>query len=115
MTHLKIIVVALVSLLVIVMAVQNDAAMSQKIQLKLDLFVFDKISTSEVSVYQVAIIAFLLGLILTGFYAIVERFRLKKKIKLLSAELQDKDQELNSLRNLPITSEDVRSGQTEGN
>ena len=115
MTHLKIIVVVLVSLLFIVIAVQNDAAMSQKIQLKLDLFVFDEISTSEVSVYQVAIIAFLLGLIATGFYAIVEHFRLKKQIKILSAELQDKDQELNSLRNLPITSEDVPSGQTDGN
>jgi hypothetical protein len=115
MTHLKIIVVVLVSLLFIVMAVQNDAAMSQKIQLKLDLFVFDEISTSEVSVYQVAIIAFLLGLIAAGFYAIVEHFRLKKQIKMLSAELQDKDQELNSLRNLPITSEDVPSGQTDGN
>jgi ATP adenylyltransferase len=114
MTHLKIIVVVLVSLLFIVMAVQNDAAMSQKIQLKLDLFVFDEISTGEVSVYQVAIVAFLLGLVAAGFYAIVEHFRLKKQIKLLSAELQDKDQELNSLRNLPITSEDVHSGQTEG-
>ncbi len=115
MTHLKIIVVVLVSLLVIVMAVQNDAAMSQKIPLKLDLFVFHKVSTSEVSVYQVAIIAFLLGLIAASFYAIVEHFRLKRQIKMLTAELQDKDQELNSLRNLPITSEDVHSGQTEGN
>ncbi len=114
MTHLKIILVILVSLLVIVLAVQNDAAMSQKIQLKLDLFVFDEIRTSEVSIYQVAIIAFLLGLIATGVYAVVDRFRLKKRIKILSAELDDKDQELNSLRNLPITSEDVHPGQTDG-
>ena len=114
MTHLKIILMILVTLLVIVMAVQNDAAMSQKIQLKLDLFVFEEIRTSEVSVYQVAIIAFLLGLVTAGFYAIIEHFRLKKQIKMISAELQDKDQELNSLRNLPITSEDVHPAQMDG-
>jgi ATP adenylyltransferase len=114
MTHLKIILVILVSLLVIILAVQNDGAMSQKIEFKLDLFLFDEIRTTEVSIYQVAIIAFLLGLVATGFYTIIEHFRFKKQIKMLSAELQDKDQELNSLRNLPITSEDVHSGQTDG-
>jgi hypothetical protein len=37
----------------------------------------------------------------------IERFRLKRQIKTLTKELQIKDQELNSLRNLPITSDDV--------
>ena len=35
---------------------------------------------------------------------------MKKQLKILSGELQDKDKELNSLRNLPITTDDVGAG-----
>lgn len=107
MTHLKVILVIVVSLLVIVLVVQNHQAMSTAVQFRLNPVFSPEMVTGEVSLYQVAIITFLLGVLSTGIYGMIERFRLKRQIKTLTKELQIKDQELNSLRNLPITSDDV--------
>jgi hypothetical protein len=44
----------------------------------------------------------------------MERFQLKRQIKTLTTVLKEKDKELNSLRNLPIISDNVgikKSGQ----
>ena len=65
------------------------------------------------SVYYIVTISFLFGVILLGLYGIIERFRLMKALKLLRATSQEKDQELNSLRNLPITSEDISQDDTD--
>jgi ATP adenylyltransferase len=59
------------------------------------------------SLYLVSVIAFLAGVFLCGIFGIVERFRLSKRVKALQQESAEKDRELNSLRNLPVTSEDM--------
>ena len=110
MAHLKVILVIVVSLLIIVLAVQNDQAMSTKVQFRVNPLIVREVSSPAVSLYQVTIVSFLFGVIATGIYGMVERFRLKKRIKTLARELEGKDQELNSLRNLPITSDEVNSG-----
>jgi ATP adenylyltransferase len=51
--------------------------------------------------------------LVTGFYGIIERFRLKGEIKTLVSTSREKDKELNSLRNLPITSDDVSPSQVD--
>jgi hypothetical protein len=107
MTHLKVLLVVLVSLAVIVLVVQNHEAMSTAVQFRFNPVFYAEVTTDGVTLYQVAVITFLLGILTTGIYGMVERFRLKRQIKTLTKELEVKDQELNSLRNLPITSEDV--------
>jgi hypothetical protein len=47
----------------------------------------------------------------TGVSTIVERFHLKRRMKALTKELEVKDRELNSLRNLPITSDFTKDTQ----
>jgi hypothetical protein len=111
MAHLKVILVIVVSLLIIVLAVQNDQAMSTKVQFRVNPIIVGEANSPPVSLYQVTIVSFLFGVIATGVYGMLERFRLKKRIKTLTKELEGKDRELNSLRNLPITSDDVNSGQ----
>jgi uncharacterized integral membrane protein len=102
-----VVLVVLVSLAVIVLVVQNHQAMSTTVQLRFNPVFFSEVKTVDVTLYQVAIITFLLGILITGIYGMVERFRLKRQIKTLTKELQVKNRELNSLRNLPITSDDV--------
>ncbi|MBW1668400.1 MAG: LapA family protein [Deltaproteobacteria bacterium] len=109
MRHLKVILVILVALAIIILAVQNNQAMTTTIQFRIDPIFFPEKRIAGVSIYQVVVVAFLLGVLLTGVYGMVERFRLKKRIKMLTKELQVKDQELNSLRNLPITYDDFDS------
>jgi ATP adenylyltransferase len=65
------------------------------------------------SLYFIVTIAFLFGVLVVGFYGIIERFRLKREIKSLLSASREKDKELNSLRNLPITSDDVSPSQVD--
>lgn len=113
MTHLKAIVIILIGLAVVIVAIQNNDAMNTTIQLRVNPVFFAESSTGKISLYQLVLVVFLLGVISTGIYGMVERFRLKRKIKMLTRELEEKDKELSSLRNLPITAEAVSPAQTD--
>jgi uncharacterized membrane protein YciS (DUF1049 family) len=105
MKHFRAIFLVLFVLVVIVIAVQNYDVMSQKVAFKVDLLVFEY-QTAGMMLYVMTVIAFLVGVVFAGFYGISERFRLKRQVKTLAKEAKEKDKELNSLRNLPVTTED---------
>lgn len=107
MTQFKIVIFALVGLLVVVLAVQNHEVMSQPVQFRSDLPLLGEIRTGSVNLYQLVAAAFVFGVLVAGMHGMIEGYRLRRKIKSLTRELQDKDRELNSLRNLPITSQDA--------
>jgi len=111
MNHVRAIGVILFVLLVIIVAVQNYQAFSTAVTFKINL-VFFRWESSEMSLYFVAIITFLIGVICAGAYGITERFRLKKQVKVLTRDARERDKELNSLRNLPVTAEDISAEQT---
>jgi putative membrane protein len=108
MKHLKMIVVILVVLIAFIVAVQNFQALATPVQFRVNLLFFDEYRTS-MPLSLVAIITFLIGVIFMGFYGMAERFTLKRQIKTLLKESREKDRELNSLRNLPVTNGDVSS------
>jgi len=110
MKQLKAILVILFLLLVIIVAVQNHAALSTTVKFRVDLVFFDY-QTGEMSLYFVSVITFLLGVFFAGLIGIAERFRLNRQIKNLGREIKEKDKELNSLRNFPVTAEAVSSEQ----
>lgn len=114
MKHVKAILVILIALVVVILAVQNNEAMSKTVQFRINPVFFEEMRTPPVSLYQVIIITFLVGVLCMGLYGMIERLRLKKQIKAVTRELKDKDKELNSLRNLPITTEEVGTGQMNG-
>jgi hypothetical protein len=105
MVQVKAIILVLLGLVIVAAIVQNNQAMSTPLTFRFNSLFTAEWKSSGVSVYQVTFIAFFLGVVIVGFFGLVERFRLKKRIKTLSKELERKDQELNSLRNLPITSD----------
>jgi uncharacterized integral membrane protein len=106
MKHIKMIVVILIVVLAFVVAVQNFGALATPVVFKVALPFFDEYRTS-MPLSLVAIITFLIGVIFMGIYGMVERFSLKRQIKTLMKESNEKDEELNSLRNLPVTTEDM--------
>jgi uncharacterized integral membrane protein len=106
MKHLKYIAAVLIMLLVLVLIVQNQDAFSTLLTFRVDLPGFHA-EFSQVSVYYVVTVTFVFGVLVAGLYGIVERYRLKKEIRVLRKASSDKDAELNSLRNLPITSEEL--------
>ena len=112
MKHIKFIFAIIIMMLVVIVIVENHDAFSTRVVFRLDLFTIH-IQTIEISLYYIVAITFLLGILVAGFYGIFERFSLKKQIKDLINSSRAKDKELNSLRNLPITS-DVRSSHLNG-
>jgi len=101
MKHIKAIISIVVMLLAVVLIVENLAQLSQKLTLQVDLYFWDW-KTEPMAFYFVIIIVFLLGILIASLYGILERFKLKKGIRIISKEKREKDKELNSLRNLPI-------------
>ena len=114
MKHLKFMLAILMMLLVVILIVQNHEAMSKEVSFRADFRLF-QLESSMISLYSIITIAFLFGVLIMGLFGIVERYRLKKQIKMLLSTTAEKDQELNSLRNLPITSDDVNSSQENEN
>ena len=111
MKHLKAIVVILFLLVVVVVAVQNYQALTTPITFKMNLLFFNA-ETTGLPVFLIAVITFLIGVICIWLYGISERLDFRRKIKTLMKDVRDKEQELNSLRNLPVTSEDMNSDQS---
>ena len=106
MKHVRMISLLLFVLLVVIVAIQNYMPLSTPVKFRVDLLFFDY-ESADIPLYFVAVIAFLVGLIFAAVYGISERFRLKKQIKTLVREAKEKEKELNSLRNLPVTGEDM--------
>jgi len=107
MTHLKAIVFILIGLAVIVLVVQNNAALSTTVKFRMNPYFFQERMTSDITLYEIVIVTYLVGVLSIGLYGITERFRLKKRIKVLTRTLEEREKEVNNLRNLPITSDQV--------
>ena len=112
MNHFKFLLAIILMLLVVVLLVQNHEAMSTQVGFKVNL-VFLNYESSNVTLYHLLTIAFLFGVVISSLYGIIERIRFKKQIKILTTELRDREEELNSLRNLPITHDDVSPPETD--
>lgn len=107
MSHLKIIVGILIGLFVLIVAVQNNDTLNRTVSLRMNPVIAAEMRSGEVSLYQLILVSFLVGVMGTGIHGMIERFRLKRQIRNLTRELQDKDKELSSLRNLPLTYDSV--------
>ena len=111
MKHVKFMLAIILMLVVVILIVQNHEAMSTKVSFRVSFF-SHSLQSSMMSVYYIITISFLFGVLVSGTYGIIERFRLMKALKLLRKSSQQMERELNSLRNLPITSEDISQDET---
>lgn len=109
MKHAKLIFFIFIALIVVILAVQNIEAMFETVQFRINPFFFAEIKTPHIAIGLVTLMAFFLGVIVVGLCGILERFHLKRQIKRCEKELEIRTRELNSLRNLPITSEGMNS------
>lgn len=109
MSYIRATFLILVGLFIVILAVQNHEAMLTQVQFKLNLL-FVNYESAPMSLYLVSVITFLTGVFLCGIFGVADRFRLGKRVRALQKESAEKDRELNSLRNLPVTGEDVEEG-----
>ena len=110
MKYLRFIIAIILILLILTVIIQNHPAMSTSVVFKLNLGFTEFISV-PLPLYVIVLLTFVFGVLITLFYGMIEHYRLRRDLKALEKALREKDKELNSLRNLPITSDDVSPGQ----
>jgi len=113
MAQLKAIAMIVVGLVVVILIIQNNDAMNTTVQLRMNPVFWPEMSTGKVSLYQIVLIVFFLGVLSTGIYGMVERFQLKRRVRMLTRELEARDNELISLRNQPTSADDIKPVQAE--
>ena len=106
MKYLKLVIMLVIILVLVALVHLNNSILGTNVVFE---FGFN-IQSPAMYLWVVLLIVFFLGVLITSLVGIVERFKLKKRIKILMRESKEKDKELNSLRNLPITSDNVVSG-----
>ncbi len=106
MKHIKAVFIILFLLLVVIVAVQNYVPMTTMVKFKVDLL-FVSFETPNTPLFIIIIISFVLGVLFTGLYGLGEHLKQRREIKSLLKEIEERDKELSSLRNLPVTAEPV--------
>lgn len=103
-------IVAIVSMvLIVVVIVQNFQTLATPVNFRIDLS-FYSYQSANLPLSLVALGAFFLGVIAAGIQGLTERMRYRRDIRALKKELAEKEKELNSLRNLPVTASDDVEG-----
>ena len=80
MTQLKAIVFILIGVAVVILVVQNHAALSTTVNFRMNPYFFQEKMTSDITLYEIVLVTYFLGVLSIGLYGIAERFRLKKKL-----------------------------------
>ena len=112
MKQLKYFLGIIIVLIVFALLISNYEAFSTKVAFQIKIFNLQH-SFPEISYYYIIGITFIFGLLIGGLYGIFERYLLKKQIKNIKIASKEQEKELNSLRNLPITSDSVGPGEIE--
>jgi len=100
MRYLKFIFSVVIVLLIITIIVENNETLSTTVHFNFNMFTIHY-QTNEISIYYIAAVPFLLGVLITVAYGIFDRFRLKRRVKDLYKIIREKDKELDVLRRAP--------------
>jgi lipopolysaccharide assembly protein A len=102
--YLKVLALVLFFFVGMIFFVQNTAALSESIQLRLHLFGMSWISVAF-PYYMLILIFFVLGSLFTMTFFLAEKIRMNKEIRTCKHRIGALQQELNSLRHLPLEEE----------
>lgn len=101
MGYLKAVILAVVVAVFTVFILQNIAALSYPVELRLNLY-FKEYVFSPLAVYMVTFIAFFIGLLLASIIGIFDRFRMRRALRRSHKEIRSLQSEVRSLRNIPL-------------
>lgn len=104
MNYLKAIAVSALVALAIIFMIQNIAELSHPLALRLNLY-FMRLQSTPFATYMIILLAFFVGLLSASLMGLLERFRMRGRIRTLEKQLATRTGELNDLRNLPVTEE----------
>lgn len=101
MRYMKVLLLTLFFFVSMIFFIQNTAALSELMVLELDILGLELVS-KQLPFYLIVLISFVAGAIFSLAYFLSEKLRLAKEFKAAKAKLAALEQEVNSLRNLPL-------------
>ncbi|WP_035271603.1 LapA family protein [Desulfonatronum thiodismutans] len=104
MRYLKVLLLTLFFFVSMVFFIQNNEMLSNELVLKLELFDLSFVSR-ELPFYLIVLVSFVVGSVFSMSYFLAEKIRLAHELKSSKAKLAALEQEVTSLRNLPLEEE----------
>lgn len=114
MRFLKVFGLVLLFLISMMFFIQNTEMLSQEMSLHLNFYIGDYVASSRpLPFYFLLLFAFALGSFLVLLYFLMDKLRLGKQLNQCRHERDRLEQEVNSLRNLPLESSNPYSASAE--
>lgn len=104
MRYIKVLLLTLFFFVSMVFFVQNNQVLSSVLVLRMDILGLDLVSR-EMPFYLIVLASFVIGSIFSMLYFLCEKIRLSREFKSAKAKLATLEQEVTSLRNLPLGNE----------
>lgn len=101
MRYLKVLALILFFFVSMVFFVQNNEILSSSLTLRFSLLEWSWRSV-PIPFYVLALLAFVIGGILSMAYFLSEKIRMSRRLKACHGRILELEQELNSLRNMPL-------------
>ncbi len=101
MRYLKVLALILLFFLSMVFFVQNTPELSKEVILSLELVNY-KFTSTPLPYYLLILVAFCLGAVLCLVYFMADKIRLSGQLRTCRTKMANLEQEVNSLRNLPL-------------
>ena len=101
MRYLKVLFIVVLFFLCMVFFVQNTEVLANELRIRFELFGLHWLS-APTPVYVYILIAFVVGAVVTMVYLLLERIRQGREIKHYKIQIQKLQEEINSLRNMPL-------------
>jgi hypothetical protein len=112
MKSAKLVLLAVVGVFIITVVYQNRAMLTDTYSLRLNL-VFREYKTGEILLSMYLVAFFLVGLLVSYFYGLSERFKTKNEIKNHVEKISKLEEEIKVLKSLPVQQESSPSQETE--
>ncbi|MGM0425067.1 MAG: LapA family protein [Thermodesulfobacteriota bacterium] len=112
MRYFKVLLIVALFFVCMVFFVQNTGVLVSKLQIQFQLFGLDWLS-APIPIYIFILLAFVIGALVTMLYLLLERIRQGREIKHYRLQIQKLQQEINSLRNMPLEEEASKESQSQ--
>ncbi len=113
MKYIKAIFLIIILILAVVVSVQNynEQCLDAPVIFRVNLLLFEY-QTAQIPLGCLVVVSLMIGVLSMGFLGIVERFRLKKQVRVLMKEIKEREKELHSIKTMAVTTEIVTPEQT---
>ena len=105
MRYVKVLAVVILFFLCMIFFVQNTGVLSTELKLSFQVFGVHWVS-SPIPVYLYILLAFVIGVVVSMAYFLLEKLRQRRVIKKKQQQINNLEKELSTLRTIPLENQD---------